>query len=265
MYQPCLFTSLVYPTTKKEHTFNSLVFFQYFKACIFSLASPRINTSQKHTERISRQEARKIKAKTSEAQARAQSLRCVRLFVTPGTVAHQAPLSLAFSRREHWSGLPCPPPGDLPNPGIEPRSPKFQVNSLPSEPPGEPGSIGRPAPSGRDKVRPDGALDLYFCFTEWSRQKIKTISSVFAFWSPPSPSTKILGQTGPLCSSSSSAIFCFGETYAFRTKLWNDRWKKLSKYFQDKPGDLSLNQQWTERERERQGEAVSYSNMLLKS
>ena len=39
---------------------------------------------------------------------------------TPWTVAHQAPLSMEFSRQEHWSGLPCPPPGDLPNPGIEP-------------------------------------------------------------------------------------------------------------------------------------------------
>ena len=43
-----------------------------------------------------------------------------------------------FSRQEYWSGLPCPPPGDLPNPGIKPRSPKFQVDSLLSEPPGNP-------------------------------------------------------------------------------------------------------------------------------
>ena len=48
------------------------------------------------------------------------------------------PLSVGFSRQEHWSGLSCPPPGDLPNPGIEPRSPAFQANSLPSEPPGKP-------------------------------------------------------------------------------------------------------------------------------
>ena len=41
-----------------------------------------------------------------------------------------------FSRQEYWSGLPCPPPGDLPNPGTEPRSPAWQVDSLPSEPPG---------------------------------------------------------------------------------------------------------------------------------
>ena len=47
-------------------------------------------------------------------------LSCVWLFVTPWTVAHQAPLSMGFSRQEYWSGLSCPPPGDLPNPGIKP-------------------------------------------------------------------------------------------------------------------------------------------------
>ena len=43
----------------------------------------------------------------------------VQLFVIPWTVAHQAPLSMGFSRQEYWSGLPRPPPGDLPNPGFE--------------------------------------------------------------------------------------------------------------------------------------------------
>ena len=47
---------------------------------------------------------------------------CVRLFVTPWTVACQVPLSMVFSRQEYWSGLPCLPPGDLPNPGIKPTS-----------------------------------------------------------------------------------------------------------------------------------------------
>ena len=42
---------------------------------------------------------------------------------------------MGFSRQEYWSGLPCPPPGDLPNPGIEPTSPALQGDSLPSEPP----------------------------------------------------------------------------------------------------------------------------------
>ena len=44
------------------------------------------------------------------------------LFETLWTVAHQNPLSMGFSRQEYWSGLPCPPPGDLPRPGIEPTS-----------------------------------------------------------------------------------------------------------------------------------------------
>ena len=59
---------------------------------------------------------------------------CIRLFGTPWTVVHQAPLSTGFSRQEYWSGLPCPPPGDLPNLGIEPTSPMaptLQVDSLP--------------------------------------------------------------------------------------------------------------------------------------
>ncbi|CAI9160519.1 unnamed protein product [Rangifer tarandus platyrhynchus] len=46
-------------------------------------------------------------------------LSCVQLFVTPLTIACQAPLSMGFSRQEYWSGLPCPPPGNLPVPGIE--------------------------------------------------------------------------------------------------------------------------------------------------
>ena len=50
----------------------------------------------------------------------------------------QAPLSMGFSHGEYWSGLPCPPPGDLPNPGIKPRSPTLQVDSLPSMLPGKP-------------------------------------------------------------------------------------------------------------------------------
>ena len=61
-----------------------------------------------------------------------------RLFATPWTVARQAPVSMGFSRPEYWSGLLGPPPGDLPNPGIQPGSPALQAGSLPSEPPGKP-------------------------------------------------------------------------------------------------------------------------------
>ena len=58
--------------------------------------------------------------------------------VTPRTVACQAPLSMEFFRQEYWSGLPFPPPGNLPDPGIEHIPPALQAGSLPSEPPGKP-------------------------------------------------------------------------------------------------------------------------------
>ena len=58
-------------------------------------------------------------------------LSCVQPFVTPWTVAHQAPLSMGFSQQEYWSGVPFPPLGDFPDPGIKPSSPAQQVDSLP--------------------------------------------------------------------------------------------------------------------------------------
>ena len=67
-----------------------------------------------------------------------QLLSRVRLFANPWAIALQAPLSVEFSRQERWSGLPCPSPGDLPNPGIEPRSlsyPALDADSLPLAPP----------------------------------------------------------------------------------------------------------------------------------
>ena len=57
---------------------------------------------------------------------------------TPWTVVRHAPRSMEFSRQEYWSGLSVPFPGDLPNPGIKPRSPTMQMDFLPSEPPGKP-------------------------------------------------------------------------------------------------------------------------------
>ena len=63
----------------------------------------------------------------------------VQLFETPWTVACQAPLSMEFSRQEYWNGLPFPPPGGFPDPGIElasPASPTLQADSLPGEPSG---------------------------------------------------------------------------------------------------------------------------------
>ena len=66
----------------------------------------------------------------------------VQLFVILWIGDHQAPLPMEFSRQEYWSGLPCPPPGDLPNPGMEPRYPALQADSLSSEPPGKPKNNG---------------------------------------------------------------------------------------------------------------------------
>ena len=74
--------------------------------------------------------------------------------MTPWTVAHLAPLSMGFSRQEYWSGLPCPPPGDLPNPGIELRSPALQADSLTSEPPGK--SESESCSIASDSLRPYG-------------------------------------------------------------------------------------------------------------
>ena len=66
----------------------------------------------------------------------------VQFFATLWTVACQALLSMGFFRREYLSGLPCPPPGDFPNPGIKLRSPTLWMDSLPSEPPGKPKNTG---------------------------------------------------------------------------------------------------------------------------
>ena len=70
-----------------------------------------------------------------------QLFSCVRLFATPWILRGLFCL-WGFSRQEYWSGLPFPPPGDLPNAGIEPRYPTLQVDSLPSEPLGKPKNTG---------------------------------------------------------------------------------------------------------------------------
>ena len=76
-----------------------------------------------------------------------QSLSRVPLLVTPWTVARQAPLSTGFSRPEYWSGQPCPPPGDLPDPGVELRSPTLPADS-PSSRGSSPPRDGTPVSRG---------------------------------------------------------------------------------------------------------------------
>ena len=72
---------------------------------------------------------------TTESPGKVKSLSCVRLFVTPWT--RQGPPSMGFSRQEYWSGVPFPSPGDLPDPGIEPRTHALRADALTSEPPGK--------------------------------------------------------------------------------------------------------------------------------
>ena len=80
----------------------------------------------------------KTSLKSPHSEVKVKSLSRIRLFATPWTGAYQAPPSMGFSRQEYRGGLPFSSPGDLPNPGIEPRSPTFQAVALTSEPPGKP-------------------------------------------------------------------------------------------------------------------------------
>ena len=99
-----------------------------------------------------------------------KSLSCVRLFATSWTVAHQAPPSMGFSRQEHWSGLPFPSPGDLPDPGIEPRSPALQADAFTSELPRKPKNTRVVAISySRRSSRPRNqtCVSCIFCIGRW--------------------------------------------------------------------------------------------------
>ena len=91
---------------------------------------------------------------TEECWSEVKSLSRVQLFVTPWTVAYQAPPSMGSSRQECWSGLPFPSPGDLPNPGINPRSPALQADALPSEPQIPP-KKDIPCPRAKEKPQQD--------------------------------------------------------------------------------------------------------------
>ena len=71
-------------------------------------------------------------------KVKVKSLSHVRPFATPWTIAHQAPPFMGLSRQKYWSGLPFLSTGDLPNPGMEPRSPALRADALTSEPPGKP-------------------------------------------------------------------------------------------------------------------------------
>ena len=80
---------------------------------------------------------------SSQSESESEVAQRVGLFVTPWTRAYQASPSMGFSRQEHWSGLPFPSPKDLPDPGIEPRSPALQADALPPEPPGKSSDVAK--------------------------------------------------------------------------------------------------------------------------
>ena len=124
-------------------------------------------------------------------------LRSVAEVVSPWTVARQAPLSLGFSRQEYRSGLPCPPSGDLPIPGIKPRSPTLQVDSLPSEPPGKPKNTGVGSLSILQGIFPTQELNqgLLHC---WRRK-----------WQP-------------------TPVFLFGESHGQRSLAGYSPWDHMS-------------------------------------
>ena len=103
------------------------------------------------------------------------------LFATPWTVAHQAPQSVGFSRQEYWSGLPCTPPGDLPDPGIEPGPPSLQ-NSLPSEPPGKPTGSLRSLVLNLASKKPSSRLWTLGCPIMVASQRLSTSCGVFWHW-----------------------------------------------------------------------------------
>ena len=96
---------------------------------------PRVETS--HWEQLSRETQEKHSMKWMDSLC-AQSLSHVQLSAAPWTVANQAHLSMGFSRQEYWTELPCPPPGVLPNPRIEPTSPALAGGFFTTEPPGKP-------------------------------------------------------------------------------------------------------------------------------
>ena len=111
-----------------------------------------------------------------------QWLSFVLLFATPSpppppwTAVHQAPPSMEFSRQEYWSGLPFPSPGDLPDSGIESRSPALRADDLPSEPPGNRITLNKnQLPEVSMRVELGHTFQGTYCLVESSRAPDLTI------------------------------------------------------------------------------------------
>ena len=123
-------------------------------------------------------------------------------------IAHQAPLSTGFSRQEYWSGSPFPSPGDLPNPGMDPRSPAFQADSLLAEAPGEPtykffkcesprtsaGGFPLNRQCSRARCLQGGRARLLICWLLFGRTRLPRTDGLLVVSIPRAPPS-----TGPAC------------------------------------------------------------------
>ena len=111
----------------------------------------------------------------SSSKVKVKSLSHARLFATSWTVAYQAPPSMGFSKQEYWSGLLFPSPGDLPDPGIKPRSPALQADALQSEQPGK---------------------SLYIHLKEWYKKHLCILYPGLPWWSHGKESACNAGDPG---------------------------------------------------------------------
>ena len=115
--------SFIWSSKSKESTFNLLKNIKQWeeKCNMFAYGVQYVSCSQLFLGMYCRNEKKLFISYALKMKVKVKSFSCVWLFATPWTVAYQAPPSMGFSRQQYWSGLPFPSPGDLPNPGIEPR------------------------------------------------------------------------------------------------------------------------------------------------
>ena len=118
----------------KKH-FSFILYYPFREMIVHRLITDKTKSGYKNIRESLNKNLDKVKVTV-------KSLSRVRLYVTPWTVAYQAPLSMGFSRQEYWSGLPFSSPRDLPNPGIKPGFPALEADALTSEPPGKPSAYG---------------------------------------------------------------------------------------------------------------------------
>ena len=150
-------------------------------------------------------------------QSEMKSLNRIRLFATPWTVAHWAPPTMEFPRQEYWSGLSFPSPGDLPDPGIEPGSPAFQADALPSKPPGKPSG-------GKGETSPHCAS----CWAELHKEPTTHTTTPEQSSFSLNPTCTCVNTHTPLCTRRSHTNFWSGKISCL-FKMRNDQVQDLCK------------------------------------